>query len=311
MPGFWYARTDIAVSHDRALKPLHKAVFQVICTHVDLKTRIAPLRVITIASETGCSERSVQNAIKSLVKRGVLERTPCFRGNRQIANSYRVIGHEAECYKGTQLAEDTPEDFAEPEKNGDFDDENFTPGGTDSAHRLLEPVFNENQKNKNSPLTPQGGREMSAKIDELEHDTAKEGEKPEAKLFESIRAAYNEILPELSNTGAITAYRARAMNQRIRADPARRELDWWRQYFQRVREFPWLMGHNSYNWRANFDWLIGEAGMQKIIEGAFSKPMNRYGPSEAGLALQGKYTNEGGEIDVCGILREMELQGTV
>ena len=80
------------VIKDKFLKPRDKAVFMVLYVNADCETRTAILSMKTIAYETGCSERSALNAVNTLVKRGVIERNPRFEGNRQSANSYRIVG---------------------------------------------------------------------------------------------------------------------------------------------------------------------------------------------------------------------------
>jgi hypothetical protein len=92
----------------------------------------------------------------------------------------------------------------------------------------------------------------------------------EAEAYEAIRNAYNSILPELPKAEKITASRAKILRERILEDTERRKLGWWKNFFHRVRNFPWPMGENTNNWRADFDWLIGEKGMRKILEGSFS-----------------------------------------
>jgi hypothetical protein len=148
-----------------------------------------------------------------------------------------------------------------------------------------------------------------------EHDTEDNGskigipisgtqEEPESRSCRAILEAYNAILPELPKAENVTTNRAKLLGQRIRDDPDRRDLEWWKSYFRRVREFPWPMGDNPNDWRADFDWLIGESGMQKIIEGSFrrSSGTGKRGRTEAGAELQKKYTNERGIVDAGALL---------
>jgi hypothetical protein len=127
-------------------------------------------------------------------------------------------------------------------------------------------------------------------------------------LYEGIVGEYNAILPELPRAEKLTPFRAETLQRRIDEDPVRQELGWWKEYFRRVREFPWPMGDNPKGWRADFDWLTEDRGMQKIIEGAFRKPQISYsgGRTRAGEELQKKYTNERGEIDAFALLRDIE-----
>jgi hypothetical protein len=66
------------------------------------------------------------------------------------------------------------------------------------------------------------------------------------------------------------------------------------------------MGHNPSDWRAGLDWLIGERGMQKILEGGFGRSSANRGRTEAGAQLQKKYTDKDGIVDARALLRDLE-----
>jgi DNA-binding Lrp family transcriptional regulator len=180
---FWFACVDIAVIKDEKLSPCDKAIYMTLCAHADVRTRKTPLSVKKLADETGCGIRTAQKSIKTLIERGVLERREQYKDGRQLTSSYRLIGHNAECYRssdgtekflpalpenpitdltvleendeprGAILAEAAENDVSEGAKSAVYV-ENCIPGDTESAHRYLEPIFNENQNI--SPLTPQG-----------------------------------------------------------------------------------------------------------------------------------------------------------
>jgi DNA-binding Lrp family transcriptional regulator len=101
---FWFACVDIAVIKDSTLSTCDKAVYSVICAHVNVRTRACPLRVKTIAEEANCSVRSVQESLKTLVERGVVERAQCFENGQQKASVYKIIGYRAQCYRGADSA---------------------------------------------------------------------------------------------------------------------------------------------------------------------------------------------------------------
>jgi hypothetical protein len=95
---FWFACVDIKVMLDKELTPCDKAIFAVICSHADVKTRKIILSVKTIAEETGCGVRTAQKSMQALVGRGVIERVERFANGKQMASSYRIVGHRAICY---------------------------------------------------------------------------------------------------------------------------------------------------------------------------------------------------------------------
>ena len=97
------AWVDIEVLKDRTFSPCDKTVFSIICSHVEPQTRECALKVKTISEETNCSVRSVQESLKALAQRGVIEREERFENGQQKASVYRVIGCLATCYKNAAL----------------------------------------------------------------------------------------------------------------------------------------------------------------------------------------------------------------
>jgi hypothetical protein len=190
--------------------------------------------------------------------------------------------------------------------------ENCAPGGAESAHRYLEPIFNENQNI--SPLTPQEeesgeGVDFESEKDPSDknlreaHDTGETSKTQRQEFYDAILNAYHTILPELPKYEAPMASVTDLIEARVRESPERENLAWWTRYFQRVREFPWPMGENDKGWKSDFLWLLSAKGMEKISSEHFS----RYPASEKTVAecleRQRKYTDERGVVDGAAILR--------
>jgi DNA-binding Lrp family transcriptional regulator len=352
---FWFACVDIAVIKDEKLSPCDKAIYMTLCAHAGVKTRKTPLSVKKLADETGCGVRTAQKSIRTLVERGVLERREQYKDGRQITSSYHLIGHNAECYRSTDITEESPhknpvddptalEENDEPmdtileeiEKDDVFDGtksaedagndisedansagyvENCTPGGAESAHRYLEPVFNENKtlypptpknEGKGEGADFESEKESSSEKSDKTHDTQERTNIPEIRgqeFYDAILNAYHAILPELSRLEMLTSFATELIEARIRESPEREKLDWWRRYFNRVREFPWPMGDNDKRWKSDFLWLLSAKGMEKINSEHFSRyPVNERTISEC-LERQRKYTDERGVVDGAAILK--------
>jgi hypothetical protein len=200
---------------------------------------------------------------------------------------------------------------------------------------VLEQYHINNTHRTKPPLPPQGVEEGEREKREGEEEGKTEKSKTEkpkpgpsetgpaavgpAKTehcsYEAIVEEYNAILPELPRAEKVTPSRAETLQRRIDEDPARSEIGWWKGYFRQVREFPWPMGDNPKGWRADFDWLTEDRGMQKILEGGFRKSQNLEkrnsnpnfeGRTQAGVEMQRKYTNERGEVDAWALFRELE-----
>jgi hypothetical protein len=329
----WEARVEMAVLKrpSSELSVYDKLVYTILCGHANHDGN-AMLYVRTIAEEASCSERQAQRALSNIETRGLLIRKPQNHNGRQTFNIYEVYGFEAYIFNESS-SESVPEaDSENAAASGDPGVQDShpclpdTPSPSDSHPRgdceaglnnVFEQLLKNSLKNNNPPLTPQGGREGRDEEFEIQkpqnqnqrHDTEGKNKNLEADsnilhLHEAVLAAFNETLPELPNAEKLTASRIKTLNSRIGEEPARKESSWWRKYFERVRLFPWLMGRNPNNWKATFDWLIGEGGMQKVIEGGFIKvPHSEYSREDL-RELQRKYTNERGIVDAKALLRD-------
>ena len=195
-------------------------------------------------------------------------------------------------------------------------DSHTSPDSQAGPNNVFQQLQKNSLKDNNIPPTPQGDGEEkiepeTSKPQNPKHDTEASGYNKESKpyasatpLYMAILAAFNEVLPELPKAEVLTLSRSKTLKIRISEDQARREPVWWRQYFEKVRLFPWLMGNNPSNWKATFDWLIGEIGMRKVIEGSFTQaPRSEYSPEEL-REWQKKYTDESGIVDAKALLRD-------
>jgi hypothetical protein len=326
----WEARVEMEIFKrpKEELSVYDKMVYSVLCGHANREGN-AMLYVKTIAGEASCSERQAQRALSNLEECGLLVRRPNFSGEQgQTFNLYEVYGFDS--YNPQRAA-------AEDGVTGSRRCQSDAPGVTDShspgdcvagVNKVLEQLQKNSKKYNTLPPAPQGAepkgeapkmveREKTEIEDEKpqkpEHDTEEKGKAqqscPEAaftSLFETIRRTYNEVLPELPQAEKITASRAKTLKQRIRENPERKQVEWWEKFFARVREFPWPMGSNKDKWRADFDWLVGERGMQKILEGSFQKALPFGGSAMSGLELQKKYTDSEGRVDARAMLRDLQ-----
>jgi predicted transcriptional regulator len=287
-----------------------KMVYIVLCSHAKKDGPAFP-GVKTIAKEAGCSRTKVFEALNTLEEQGIITRDKrIFEGRGQTSNLYEIIDiaprpqdeQGSDCHAPSPSARRTGESAA---RTGGVRD-------TDALLNVFEQeVFNKT-KEQTPPLSPPGGDGEGGKAPEEQkrHDTeekAKEIQNLEPESFELVLNAYNSVLPELPKAEKVTVSRAKIIKQRIEEDLERRKLEWWKQFFARVREFPWPMGNNPNNWSADFDWLLSEKGMQKILEGAFRRSYCSGDATRAGLETQKKYTDTGGRINAKELLRQARI----
>ena len=89
--------------------------------------------------------------------------------------------------------------------------------------------------------------------------------------YKEIIDLYHQILPELPKVQVLTERRKQFLKQRWYEDIERQNLDWWKSYFEKVKSCKFLLGNNDNNWQADFEWLIRQNNLPKVLEGRYDK----------------------------------------
>lgn len=85
----------------------------------------------------------------------------------------------------------------------------------------------------------------------------------------AIVSLYHEILPELPAVKVWSSERQKTLRVRWKEDPKRQSLDWWRGFFEYVKQSSWLIGDNPNKWQPNFEWLLEKKHFVNVIEGKY------------------------------------------
>jgi len=107
---------------------------------------------------------------------------------------------------------------------------------------------------KRKDLSPNGSVSQPKKVDNCPH--------------EEIANLYMEMLPELPRVAKLTDKRKKSLGAAWRSDPKCQNLEFWKGYFEAVSQSDFLMGRKT-DWAADFDFVINQNKMIKIIEGAY------------------------------------------
>ena len=118
-----------------------------------------------------------------------------------------------------------------------------------NATALQQQCSNTNSNAFKSPPAPPSGGEGEVPVNEI------------AEL-------YSETLPELPKP-VLTPRVLRDIKARWAAEPERQELEWWREFFGRVRTMPRLMGEGDDKLCASLGWLVNRGCMDKILAGQY------------------------------------------
>jgi len=113
---------------------------------------------------------------------------------------------------------------------------------------------------------------------------------------QAIISLFHEVLPGLPRVVKWTDTRQEHLRKCWR-DETRQSLEWWKEYFVRVRGTPFLLGENDRNWQADLEWLTTESNLLKVLEGKYSGIGNRSGTTRQGaspaLAHAGRAQSDG------------------
>lgn len=90
--------------------------------------------------------------------------------------------------------------------------------------------------------------------------------------YQQIVDLYHEILPELPRVQKLSQARRGNLNARWNENGKARSLEWWKGFFEFVRESDFLMGKVSRQgkrFKANLEWLTKEGNFLKVKEGNY------------------------------------------
>lgn len=85
-----------------------------------------------------------------------------------------------------------------------------------------------------------------------------------------IRKVYAEVLPELVQPRVWTGNNEANLRKRWREEPERQTVDWWRRWFQYVRQSDFLMGRSGGKpFQASLAWLVKPENFAKVTNGNY------------------------------------------
>ena len=109
-----------------------------------------------------------------------------------------------------------------------------------------------------------------------EKEEVKEEKKEEksstTNTCKQVAALFNQICVSYHSVKSLSEARKKAIMARLKTY----SLDDFKILFEKAEESAFLKGSNSRNWSANFDWLIRDSNMAKVLDGNYdSKPGDR------------------------------------
>ena len=133
----------------------------------------------------------------------------------------------------------------------------------------FEPKTEPQMKPQMEPETePQTGHINKHKLKHKKNNSNELSEKPElfSSAITTICAEYNRICESYPHLVKITEKRKQAIRARLNTGYT---VEDFVKVFELAEESKFLRGKNDRNWSANFDWLINDQNMAKVLEGKY------------------------------------------
>lgn len=109
-------------------------------------------------------------------------------------------------------------------------------------------------------------RNKDKNINENKEEVEEEARAPGIP-YQKIVNLYNDLCPKMNRCMKISDARERAVRARYSSGYA---LEDFEKLFRLAGESRFLNGGNERNWRADFDWLVRDANMAKVLEGKYA-----------------------------------------
>lgn len=119
-------------------------------------------------------------------------------------------------------------------------------------------------------------REIEIRDREIGGTSSPDGEAPSSPRshvdYEEIQQLYNQICTNLPKCKTLSESRKKAIKARTSSGYT---VEDFKKCFEMAQASRFLCGGNDRNWNANFDWLIKDANMAKVLDGNYSDNGNK------------------------------------
>ena len=124
--------------------------------------------------------------------------------------------------------------------------------------RLLAGASNDNRTDsRTTVVVPEEDKDIDIEIDR---------EKEERIDFQSVVNLYHSICKSYPSVRSLSEARKKAIRARLKTYT----MEDFKTVFQNAEDSSFLKGKNDRNWQANFDWLIADKNMAKVLEGNYA-----------------------------------------
>lgn len=246
----FFKRHDIRIIEEmKDGKEIVLFYLKLICESVDHEGRLRfsdeiPYTVDMLAAITNTQQETAAAAIKILCDLKMLEvdsnGTYTIKGIEKVIGSETSWAEKKRAYREAQAAEKR-----QPEETEE------TTRGQDEDKRRTKKDFVRQEKEKEI---------------EIEKELDIETEKEKKNNYQLIADLYNEICISLPRVVSLSNERKKAIKARLNIY----SVEDFKKLFETAEASDFLKGANGRNWTANFDWLIKDANMAKVLDGNYN-----------------------------------------
>lgn len=112
------------------------------------------------------------------------------------------------------------------------------------------------------------------------NENGNENEKPKTITASTVVAAYHRLCPSFPVVKVISDKRKKAIHARLSSGYTLTDFE---QAFTKAERSRFLRGGNKNNWQADFDWLMKDGNLPKVLEGKYDDDSGTdYGRGEEG-----------------------------
>lgn len=121
----------------------------------------------------------------------------------------------------------------------------------------------DNQADNQATSNRQTKRNRATTTKEYKED--KNERNKEDNKYLTILCLFNETCPSFAQVKTLSETRKKAISARLK----KYTIEDFKTLFEKAEASDFLKGNNSRNWSANFDWLIKDRNMPKVLEGNY------------------------------------------
>ena len=220
----------------------------------------------TIARATRWPEKKADQLMTALINNGWIDRT---EGGGLVLHDWSEYGGKLTERRATDRARKQRKN-AEGRKNsgGIPAEEDRSGNGNPPLHyTTLQNTTEQNTTEHQTPVSPDGATGGDA--------CGPDGPAAPAVDYKAIQAMYNATCTSLPKCKVLSNARKGAIRARMRVGYT---PDDFQTLFTKAEASAFLRGANKRNWTADFDWLIADANMAKVLDGKYDSQSRQEQP---------------------------------